>query len=474
MKSVRKIHNYVALACLFLFTTACDDYLDINENPNNPVNAPLNGLLVNSTYETAQNTYRLGSTTSYYVQYLASPNQASSSDIMDDVSFNTTWSNLYNVMTDLHDLINAANEAGANHYEGAAQILMAVNLAMTVDAFGDVPFSEGLNFETITPAYDDDAELYGRVLQYLDDGIANLSQETEQPFGSDDFIYSGADDQAEQWIKFGYMLKARYLNHLSGTGEYNPEEILAAIDNGFEENQDDAQVEYFENSYNPWRNVAFDNENLILGGWISEQFIEATDGTTFGVEDPRIPYMIGATEDGEYIGVPNGAGRGSAAESGERSVLEMGDFYTEDDSPVLIATYAEQNFIEAEAALEIDRSRAYDAYLEGIRAHMMKIGVEESEIDAYINSSQVSVGEENLTLDHIFKEKWVAMFLHPEAWTDARRYDYAYEDFELPANLNPDLNDQFIRRLRYPDSEVSRNAANLPDVTLLDRIFWDE
>ncbi|WP_037319385.1 SusD/RagB family nutrient-binding outer membrane lipoprotein [Salegentibacter sp. Hel_I_6] len=471
MKILRKTYNYIVIAGLFLTFTACDDYLDINENPNNPTTAPLAGLMVNSTFETAQNTFRIGNTTSNYVQHLASPNQGSASDVMDELSFNATWSSLYNVMTDLNDMILEANETGANHYEGVGQVLMALNLAMTVDAFGDVPFSQSFNFETITPAYDDDAELYNRVFTLLDSGIANLSQETELPIGSDDFIYNG---DADQWIKFANMLKARYLNHLSKTDQYNPTEILAAIEAGFESNADDAQVEYFEEEFNPWANVAINNENLLLGGWISEQFVEATDGTTFGVEDPRLPFMIGTTDDGDYIGVPNGAGRGSAAESGERSTLVPGDFYTSEQSPVLIATYAEQKFIEAEAAFEVDKSRSYNAYLEGIRAHMRMLGVEQAEIDEYVSSAAVSVGEGDFSLDHIFKEKWIAMFLHPEAWVDARRYDYDYENFDLPENLNPDLNGQFIRRLRYPDSELGRNGSNVPEVTLLDRIFWDE
>lgn len=471
MKILNITYRYLIIAGLFLFTTSCDDYLDINENPNNPATAPLAGLMTNSTYETAQNTYRLGSTTSFYVQYLASPNPASSTDVMDEVSFDNTWASLYNVMTDLNDMIAEAQENNANHYEGAGQILMALNLAMAVDAFGDVPFSESFNFETITPAYDDDAELYDRIFQFLDDGIANLSQETTLPIGNDDFIYGG---DADQWIKFGNMLKARYLNHLSKTGSYDPEAVLAALDNGFESSDDDAQVEYFEEAYNPWYNVAFNNENLILGGWISEQFVESTDGTLYGVEDPRISYMIGTDSIGNYIGVPNGAGRGSAPEQGARSTLVPGDYYSSQTSPILIATYFEQKFIEAEAAFEIDKSRSYEAYLEGIRAHMNKLGVESSEIDEYMSSSEVSMGEESFSMEDIFKEKWVAMFLHPESWNDARRFDYAYEDFDLPENLNPDLNNQFIRRLRYPDSEISRNRSNVPDVSLLDRIFWDE
>ncbi|MDX1719429.1 MAG: SusD/RagB family nutrient-binding outer membrane lipoprotein, partial [Salegentibacter mishustinae] len=182
----------------------------------------------------------------------------------------------------------------------------------------------------------------------------------------------------------------------------------------------------------------------------------------------------GATDDGEYIGVENGAGRGDAPEQGARSVLEPGDYYSSELSPILIATYFEQKFIEAEAAFGIDKSRSYEAYLTGIRAHMTKIGVEPAEIEAYMSDPEVSMGEADFTIDDIFKEKWIAMFLHPETWVDARRYDYSYEDFDLPVNVNPDLNGEFISRLAYPDSEVSRNGSNVPDVSLTDKIFWDE
>lgn len=466
------LNNYkYSVIVLLIMTVSCDDYLDINRDPNNPTEAPIASLMVNSTFETAQNTYRLGSITSNYVQYLASPNAGSASDIMDPVNYSGTWSNMYNVMTDLNDLIIQARETGANHYEGAGQILMAVNLGMTVDMWGEIPYSEGLDFQTITPSYDDDEDLYSEVLGLLDSGISNLSAPTEVSMGDDDFIYNGDD---EKWIRFGNMLRARYLNHYSKTGSYDPAAVLAALDNGFESNEDDAQVEYFEELLNPWATVAINNESLLLGGWISEQFIEAMDGTTHGVTDPRLPYMVGATDDGGYVGVVNGAGRGDAPEQGARSTLETGDFYSSRTSPVLIATYFEQKFIEAEAAFDIDRGRSYEAYLEGIRAHMRKIGVAESEIQSYINSSEVSMGEANLTIDHIFEEKWKAMFLHPEAWVDARRYDYQYENFTLPENLNLALENQFIRRLAYPDSEISRNRSNVPEVTLLDRIFWDQ
>lgn len=470
MKNIHKILTCGIIACL-CFVTACDDYLDINENPNNPQDTSAPSLLINSTYETAQNVFRIGDFTSYYVQYLASPNPGSASDVMDPVSHGNTWLNLYNVMTDLTDLMDKAEETESIPYRGVAKILMALNLGMTIDAWGDVPYEDAFRFSTLTPGYDNDEQLYDEILTLLDEGITDLSAETVLSIGSDDFIYGG---DLEKWHKLANMLKGRYLNHLSETSAYDPAAVLAAIDAGFIDNEDDAQVDYFEEQFNPWAQVAIDNDELLLGGWISEQFIEALDGTTFGVADPRLSLMVGATATGAFVGTVNGAGRGSAAEKGDRSTLIPGQFYTSEQSPVLIATYAEQKFIEAEAAFTIDKNRAYQAYLDGIGAHMEKIGVEDDEIEAYISNPVVSMGVADFGLDDVYKEKYVALFLHPETWTDARRYDYQYANMTLPENLNPALNGQFIRRLIYPDSEVSRNGANVPDISLTDRLWWDE
>lgn len=466
MKITNKILRNVGLS-LALVVVSCDSYLDVNENPNNPEDAPISGLMINTSYETAKNVFRVGGITSNYVQYLASPNQASASDTMEPVSHNNTWFNIYNVMTDLTVLIEKAEEQGANHYKGAAQVLMALNLGMGVDIFGDMPFSESFTFETVTPSYDDDEELYGVIMGFLDEAIVNLQGETTVSMGDDDFIYQG---DTAKWIAFANMLKARYMIHTQG----NTSEILQAIDNGFQSNDDDAKVNFFEQDINPWADIARDNADLLLGGWISEQFVQALDGTSYPAVDPRLGLMIGTTDDDTFVGTVNGAGRGNAPEQGARSTLIEGQYYTSITSPILIGTYSEQKFIEAEAAFASDKARSYQAYLDGITAHMEMLEVPQDEIDAYLADPSVSMGEGAFTINDIFKEKWIALFLHPESWNDARRFDYQYRDMDLPVNLNPDLNGQFIRRLPYPDNEVSRNGQNVPDVTLLDRIFWDE
>lgn len=478
MTVMRKLRHKIILGLAIpLFMMSCEDYLDINENPNNPTEVSVQLLMANASFRTGDNIMLAGNITSYYVQYLASPNAFGSKDIHDPQPYDGTWASLYRMMSDLTDLELQAAEEGATQYVGAAKILKAINLGLVVDLWGDAPYSDAFLAQSLKPVYDNDEALYAEIFQLLDDGITEMSKPgSTQELGTDDFIYGG---DVAGWIAMAHSLKARYLLHLSETSQFDPDAVLAEAALGIQNNALNGDVSYFTagpDVYNPWAGVARSQEALILDGWISEQLADAMNGTTFGVVDPRMPFMFGATVDGDFIGVENGAGRPSGVDvEGERSTLVRGTYYASDDSPVLIITAAEVKFIEAEAHLaNNDPDAAYAAYLAGIRAHMDMVGVEPTAREDYVGHPDVSVGSGAITRDLIMKEKYVAMFLHPEAWNDARRFDYQYQDMTLPVNHNPDLGGQFIRRLMYPDSETSRNLDNVPQVTVLDRIWWDQ
>ena len=448
----------------------CDGFLDINDDPNEPTQVPVSALLASTSFATGGNVFALGGITTNYVQHLASPNRASASDVYERVSFDGTWGNLYDTMGDLTLLEAQAAEEGATDYVGIAKVLKALHLASAVDTWGDVPYSEAFDpGETLNPSYDSGEALYGEVFQLLTEGIAALEAggSTVTP-GGDDFVYGGDTDL---WIQAAYALRARYLNHLTKTGQYDPGAVLAAVDNAFDSEGESMTVGYFDEQINPWADVAIDNANLFLGGWLSEQFVQALDGTTYGVADPRIEAYTDTTDAGVYLGTENGAGRGDASEAGDRSVLTTNTYYARRTAPLEVITYSEVKLIEAEAALRAgDRGRAYDAYLEAIRAHMDKLGVDADAAEAYVSDPAVGVGAAALSLDDVFREKYKVLFLNPEAWVDARRYDYAYAGFTLPANA--ELSD-FIRRVDYPDTEYSRNASNVPESSLLGRVWWD-
>ena len=84
-----------------------------------------------------------------------------------------------------------------------------------------------------------------------------------------------------------------------------------------------------------------------------------------------------------------------------------------------------------------------------------------TDANAFVNNAATNVGAANLTLANIMSQKYVALFLQPEVWTDMRRYGYdtnVYRNLALPENLTPDLQGRWIQRMSYPSSENSRNT----------------
>ncbi|WP_116126659.1 SusD/RagB family nutrient-binding outer membrane lipoprotein [Lewinella sp. IMCC34183] len=461
------------LSCLSIFvlllTTGCGaDYLDVNDNPNVATRPPIDGLMAGSSLETATNLQEISNGhAAYFVQYLASPNIRSSTDTYDRVTNGGAWGSLYNTMTDIYDLIRFAEEEGLTRHVAIGKILMAINLGQVVDNWGNAPYSNAFTGETLRPRYDSAEDLYQTIFTLLTEAIDLLPAAADAPeIGSgSDFIYDG---DLERWTRAAYSLRARYLNHLSETGQYDAQAVLAAVDNGFTSPDDDAAATAFVNR-NPWAQVAVANAGLVLGGWLSEQFIDATNGVTYPTFDPRLPLITNMTVDSAYVGTPNGAGRqGNGAETTEAYLIPT-SIVSSDNSPLYIITYAELKFIEAEAALASgDQERANAAFRAGVRASFTQFELGEEDADAYLGEAY---GDGDIDRDDIFREKYVALFLNPETWVDARRYDYGYADFTLPQGA---ALSEFPRRLLYPSTETNRNAENVPDVTMLDAIFWDE
>ena len=464
---------YIALLPVLIFSqTGCKKgYLDINQtNPNQTDKPPINALLANVTYQSGLNIYRAGDFTSYYMQYLASPSASGGSDIYDDVDRPGIWQSVYDIIQDSRIMKSIAEERNAYQHIGVADITEAMNMSLLIDLFGDVPYSQAWDKTVFKPAYDKAEDVYTACLALIEDGITQFNKANPgivlDP--ANDLIHSG---NVSAWIKTAYALNARLLNRLSKSAAYNPANILAVLSNAYTSNSDDAQLTKFI-ARSPWGQAAYNNTTNLLDGWLSEQFVDALNGNTYGVADPRLPLIATLTKFNDYRGTINGAGRIGTGTDDEESYLSINGFYSKSGSPLLLITYAEMKFIEAEAKFATDKLGSYQAYLDGIAANMDKTGVSAAAKTAYLSNPTVAVGAASFTKDLLFKEKYIAMFLHPEAWTDARRYDYKYKDFTLPANV---VLSTFIRRVGYPSTEESRNAENVPGVSGLDqKLWWDQ
>lgn len=466
-------HPAFLLFVLTLFLGSCKKYLDLNESPNGAAEPPINGLLARVTYGSGLSTFRVSNITSYYVQYLAAPSNGSDLDTYNAIDPSSTWNYIYDLQTDLHDLRNLATtpEAPRPAYEAVAGLLTAYNLGLSINLWGNVPYSKAFEGQdAITPAYDDQKLLYDSCLLLLDKAIALLSDSANESTldSKSDFIHAG-DNAA--WVRTAHQLKARWLNEVSKTSGYDAAAILDELAAGYTSSTDDAQISVFDGS-GPWAEVAIANAGLELDGWLSSYFVNATNAVTYGVFDPRLPLITDKTKFGDYRGTKNGAGRIGTGTDQEESYLAEDGWYSKPGAPLQLTTYSEAKFIEAEAQFRSNHAApAYDAYLAGIKANMERIGVSDTAITRYLAEPSVAVGAGDLTLKLIMKEKYVACFLLPVTWDDMRRFDYNYQAFALPADANLS---QFIRRVDYPTVEISTNSANVPVVKLTDRLWWDQ
>src|SRR3990170_9139115 len=320
---LKKIIYTVLLPVLIFIQTGCKKgYLDINQtNPNQTDKPPIDALLANVTYQSGLNVYRAGDFTSYYMQYLASPSAQGGSDTYDDVDRPGIWQSVYDIIQDSRVVKSIAEERNAYQHIGVAEITEAMNMSLLIDLFGDVPYTQAWDKTTLKPGYDKAENVYAACLALIGDGITQFEKADPGIVldEANDLIHSG---NVSAWIKTAYALKARLLNRLSKSAEYNPADILAALSNAYTSNDDDAQLTKFI-ARSPWGQAAYNNTTNLLDGWLSEQFVDALNGDTYGVADPRLPLIATLTKFNDYRGTINGAGRIGTGTDDEESYLSV-------------------------------------------------------------------------------------------------------------------------------------------------------
>ena len=476
---MQKIIKYTMLSALVttLSLQGCKDsfFDELADNPNQVAVPTLNALLATSTFKAGNNSYTIATITVPYVQHTANPTANGAGDTFQSINFSGEWDALYFAMADANEMKKLAISQNSSEYLGVANVLIAYNLILANDLWGDLPFSEAFDVRNLIPKYDKQQDVYTTSMALIDEAIVELTKTNSavKLAAASDLIYgTTASTERAKWLKMAYGLKARLLIKVSKTPSFNPTAVLDAVSNSFTSNADDARMQTFR-LRNPWSNVAINNAAQSLGGWLSEQLVDALNGTTFGVVDPRIAKITDKTVNNIYIGTVNGAGNRApgANTTKDESYISKNSPWTGETSPIYIMTFAELKFIEAEASFTTNKAQSYAAYLAGIRANMDKLEVAPADRDAYLANPIVAVGAVAFTKALIFKEKYIATYLNPEAWNDARRFDYMYKDFGMPANAALPT---FIRRLDYPQGERSRNGSNVPtEVLRTTKLWWD-
>lgn len=395
-----------------------------------------------------------------------------------ETTASTLWSSVYLYsLPNIKTIKEKAKDLNAVHYSALADILTAINIGIAADTWDNVPYSQAaFGQDNLFPAFDTQESIYNEIFSLLDNAIATLQTTDDSDFvpGNEDLIYGGDIDK---WIKAAYTFKARFQLHLVNKGLVSPADVIASISNGFTSNDDDFQMFYDDDrNINPWyaqevlaRNTGnFHND-------IASQFVSSMNGDYYPFEsgiveiDPRLPIHATNGGDEEWKGFVSGGG-GSAPDGTDGNVQFLEDgFYTSENAPLVLITYAEALFIKAEAEFLLNGGSptsvgssvaAYNAYLDGITASMTKFDADGTD---YLADTAIAVGEGALMLHHIMKEKYIHNFLNPETFTDFRRYNFSDEVFtglkvREEEDSEGDFVGQWFTRASYPSTELNRNS----------------
>ncbi len=415
------------------------------------------------------------------------------------------WQNGYRTIA--KNLIDGLENLGADtertNLYNIMRIWKAHTFMMLTDTYGDVPYSEaGLGYieGTVFPKYDSQEAIYSNILNDLEMAVQGLD-ESKDPINQE-ILYSG---NIGQWKRLGNSLLLRAAMRLVKVSPSTAQEYATKAINGglMQSNEDNALVRHNAD----YRNNVGTNLN---GGqapfyYLDEDFVNFLQSNN----DPRLASIavryVGALSGGEQIeananrtpddqiGMPQGYDNTTIIPVAEAAGLASLFSYSQLDrtrlgnpeAPNFLVTYSQTLLLWAEAvARGWVSGDAEQLYQDGIRAHMEQMAhwpndteIAPEAIEEYLQNHPLETGKE---LELINTQYWVSSFLiGPETWANFRRSGFPI------VNPNPypgsDLqNEDFIRRLTYPDSELTVNRENVDQATsrmgpdVLDtRVWWD-
>ncbi|RAJ09031.1 SusD/RagB family nutrient-binding outer membrane lipoprotein [Arenibacter echinorum] len=482
------------LSLLLVAQISCsDDYFDVNTPSNTATLEELRmqDLIAPVIHSTMEGQRSAELAFGNYVQNFVSTGGGAAGQ----TEASGLWSQVYlYILPNLKAVKEKAAESNAAHIGAISDILIAVNLGIATDTWDNIPYSDATDGpDNNFPTFDTQESIYTEIFTLLNSAISALEGPDNSGFnlGSSDLIYGGDSDQ---WLRAAYTIKARYQLHLVNKGTVTANEVLTSIANGFTSNDDNFEMSYNEKNINPWYSaeiLARSTGNL--SNDIASQLVSSMNGDYYPFEsaaltiDPRLPLFAENDDEAEWKGFVSG-GAGVAPDGSDANTgFKTDGYYTSVDSPLLLISYAEAKFIEAEAAFLANggnttstgsSAEAYTAYLEGIQASMDMYDVDGSD---YLADGAIAVGEAGLMLHHIMKEKYINNFLNPETFVDYRRYDFSADVFTgLQMRLEEASDDseyfgQWFRRAIYPSTELNRNEANVVanQQSPVTPVWWD-
>ena len=495
---------------LSFLASSCDkgfDDLNVNRTAALAVNPvfTLNNATINTSFPSGTILYEIG-----IVQQLVSPNSGVlvGANFNQDIRENTqqNWQRYYrSVIRNTYDVINTtkALPARANLYN-MARILQSYAFLVLTDTYGDIPYSEagkGYTEQISLPKYESQQIVYAGIIKELNEATAAL--DASKTIETADVLYGG---NVNLWKKFGNSVLLRVGMRLTKIDVTQAQQLVQkAFQAGvIELNAENTFIKYGTNYLNAIGRLLNSTESSNI--YLAAPFVNYLQQTN----DPRLRSIAlryieaksgveqtssrSTSEPNLQIGMPFGFDNGSISSEVTKSKLASFYDYNQVDrtrmakstSPMFLVTAAQTQLLLAEAAQRgwITGTTAETFFNRGVKLHMEQMAIYDanstvsaSAIDAYQKANPYIA---STALEQVNTQYWIASFLNgPEAFANFRRSGFP--------NLSPNpypgkgIKGNFIRRLTYPNSEISVNSANVKEAItrigaddLDTKVWWDK
>lgn len=360
------------------------------------------------------------------------------------------------------------------NYVGMAQSLRAWSWQTATDYHGDIILKQAFEPNRFIFDYDPQSEVYAEVVRLANESIKNFERTdgkgSQAKLAGPDLAYNG---DATKWIKFNYGLLARNGNNLINKSTYDPIKVIEYVDKALASNADNFLVPNTGttsangNFFGPLRaNLNNYRQTRIMVGLLDGTYLT---GKTDSVIDPRRNNLVTASVDGKFRGTNPGFSDGGTVANKNQTpnlwgiipagnpVGNPGKYIFKDNAGFPIMTYAEMQFIKAEAAFRSGNpSLALTAYKNGISASIDFVSAAGPAISAaakadYLVSVAVKQTATDLTLKDIMLQKYIALYGYGfvETWSDLRKYNYNVGDVK---GNNPYLDTYFFPTSFFADN----------------------
>lgn len=476
-----------------LLATSCVDSLDdYNVDPKQASVVPGQTLVSNAERALARNVVSSSvnvNTFRFFVQSWAATTYADESRY----ELNTRniplnfWSPLYrDVLRDLKEAktliaadITITNPKVKANRLAIIEVLEVYTWATLVDTYGDVPYTDALDFSKPQPKYDDDAAIYADIINRLNTAIDQMDA-TAAGYAtgatSPDLINNGS---MALWVKFANSLKLRLALTIADVdgakaktlAEQTAGKTLAA-------NADNIDLAFttFPNS-----NPIF--EDLVRSG--RKDFVASATlvDRMNALNDPRrddfFKPLAGTgtpTVPPVYKGGVNGNANAYASFSAPGTKLES------QTAPAVLMSYAQVKFMQADAAsrgFNVGTLTAEEHYNAGVTASIQEWGGTVAEATAYLAQPGVKYSDAAsgaTPKEKIGVQEWIALYNQPvDAYREWRRLD---SPKLTKANL---ARTDIPFRLTYPIIEQNLNTTNynaaasaIGGDNVGTKVFWDK